>query len=176
MTATIQKLYYVYKESLNFFMITTQLTNIIDECEKIQSGIISFPINLNHGRLNTNFLKASPLKSEISKIEDSLSENYVLPGKRTGTELTEVYTLLTARGLFVDERLIINAKIPLFGRHASKLFRVVPIPVTIGERMIMVHVDVQYLVYKFEIDAYHLIKESILNKYQWWRKLALEWC
>jgi len=64
----------------------------------------------------------------------------------------------------------------LFGRHASKLFRVVPIPVTIGERMIMVHVDVQYLVYKFEIDAYHLIKESILNKYQWWRKLALEWC
>jgi len=75
MTATLQKSYYVYKESINLFIKATQLTNIIDECEKIQSKIISLLIDINHGGLNTNILKPSQLKSENSKIKDSLSDN-----------------------------------------------------------------------------------------------------
>jgi len=60
-------------------------------------------IDINHGRLNTNILKPSQLKGGISKIKENLSETLVLPGKRTGTELKEIYTLLTARGLFVEK-------------------------------------------------------------------------
>jgi len=44
--------------------------------------------------------------------------------------------------------------------------------------MIMEHVDVQYLVYNFEIDAYYFMKESTLNKCQMWQsnKRVCEGC
>jgi len=87
----------------------------------VQSAIISLLIDVNHGRLNTNILKTNQLQNEIKKNQASLSETLVLPGKRTGTELKEVYTLSTANGIFIENKLIINAKIPLFNRHPSKL-------------------------------------------------------
>jgi len=74
------------------------LTSLIEDFEKTQASIISLLIDISHGRLNTNVLKPSQLKSEISKIKENLSETLVLPGKRTGTEVKEIYTLLTAMG------------------------------------------------------------------------------
>ncbi|KAH8266449.1 hypothetical protein KR026_006772, partial [Drosophila bipectinata] len=134
-----------------------------------QAGIISLLIDINHGRLNTNILRPSQLKTEIAKIKDVLSENLILPGKRSGTELKDVYTLLTARGLFVDKKLIINAKIPLFGRHASKLYRVIPVPVRAENHTILAQIESEYLVYNFEIDSYHLMTESTISKCQKWQ-------
>ncbi|XP_044571170.1 uncharacterized protein LOC123257198 [Drosophila ananassae] len=169
MTVILQESYYVYKESIKFFMVTKELSRLIDECEKIQAGIISLLIDINHGRLNTNILRPSQLKNEIARIKDVLSENLILPGKRSGTELKDVYTLLTARGLFVDKKLIINAKIPLFGRHASKLYRVISIPVREENQTILAQIDAEYLVYNFEIDSYHLMTESTIAKCQKWQ-------
>jgi len=60
-------------------MVTNQLTSLIEDCEKAQASIISLLIEINHGRLNTNILKPSQLKSEISKIKENLSETLVLP-------------------------------------------------------------------------------------------------
>jgi len=94
----LQESYYVYKESINLFMVTKQLTSLIEDFEKTQASIISLLIDISHGRLNTNVLKPSQLKSEISKIKENLSETLVLPGKRTGTEVKEIYTPLTAMG------------------------------------------------------------------------------
>jgi len=78
----IQESYYVYKEFINFFMVTNQLTSLIEDFEKTQASIISLLIDISHGRLNTNVLKPSQLKSEISKIKENLSKTLVLPGKK----------------------------------------------------------------------------------------------
>jgi len=118
MTEVLKKSYYVYKESINLFLITKQLNSLIEEGERVQAAII---IDINHGRLNTNIPKPNQLHNEITKIQGSLSETLVLPGKRTGTELKEVHSLLTARGLFIENKLIINAKIFLFRRHLCYL-------------------------------------------------------
>jgi len=82
MTAILQESYYVYKESINFFMVTKQLTSLIEDCRKTQAIIISLLIGISHGRLNINILKPSQLKSEISKIKENLSKTLVLPGKK----------------------------------------------------------------------------------------------
>jgi len=124
MTKVLKESYYVYKESINFFMITKQLNSLIEEGERVQAAIISLLIHIIHGRLNTNILKPNQLHNEVTKIQGSLSETLVLPGKNTGTQLKEVYTLLTARGLFIENILIINAKIP-----PSKLFRIIPLTI-----------------------------------------------
>jgi len=130
-------------------MITKQLNSLIEEGERVQAAIISLLIDINNGRLSTNILKPNQLQNEITKIQGSLSETLVLPRKRTGTELKEVYKLSTARGLFIENRLIINAKIPLFSRHPSKLFRIIPLPIQNEDRMITVHITSGYLIYNF---------------------------
>nr|XP_041631965.1 uncharacterized protein LOC121502439 [Drosophila kikkawai]XP_041631966.1 uncharacterized protein LOC121502439 [Drosophila kikkawai] len=170
MTEVLKENYYVYKESIKFFMVTKQLQSLIEEGEKVQSGIINLLIDINHGRLNTNILRPNQLKSEIAKIQENLSENLIIPGKRSGTELKEVYTLLTARGLFIENKLIISAKVPLFSRHPSKLFRLIPLPIRNVEQMIMVQLTSEYLIYNFEIDSYHLMNEATLNQCQKWQQ------
>jgi len=106
-------------------MVTKQLGSLIEECEKIQAKIINLLIDINLGRLNPNILKPKQLKTERARVKDALLETLVLPGKRTGTEIKEIYALLTAKGVFVDNKLILNVKIPSFGRHHSHLIRVI---------------------------------------------------
>ncbi|KAH8357355.1 hypothetical protein KR200_009685, partial [Drosophila serrata] len=136
----------------------------------VQSGIINLLIDINHGRLNTNILRPNQLKSEIAKIQENLSENLIIPGKRSGTELKEVYTLLTARGLFIENKLIISAKVPLFSKHPSKFFRLIPLPIRNVDKMIMVHITSEYLIYNFKIDSYHIMSEATLNQCQKWQQ------
>jgi len=163
MTEVLKESYYIYKESINFFTITKQLNSLIEGGEMVQAANISLLIDINHARLNTNILKPNQLQNEIS---GSLSETLVISGKRTGTELKEVYTLLTARELFIENKLTINAKNPLFSGHPSKLFRIIPLPIQNEDRMKMVHITSEYLIYNFEIDSYHIMSESTLSQCQ----------
>jgi len=81
-------------------MVTKQSGSLIEECEKIQAGIINLLIDTKHCRLNPNILKPMQLKTELAWIKDALLESLVLPGKRTGTKIKEMNTLLTDKGIF----------------------------------------------------------------------------
>lgn len=59
MTGLLKESYFVYKESTNLFIIAKQLSKIIDECEKVQSGIISLLIDINQVWPKPNMLLAS---------------------------------------------------------------------------------------------------------------------
>jgi len=59
--------------------------------------------------------------------------------------------------------------IRLFGRHPLKLYKVIPVPVWSEESLLIASLSSEYLVYNFEVDSYHLMTETTLNKCQKWQ-------
>lgn len=139
------------------------------KAKKFKAGIINLLIDINHGRLNPNILKPRQVKTELARMKDALQETLVLPGKWTGAEIKEIYTLLTAKGIFVDNKLIFNVKIVLFGGHPSHFFRGISMPVKAKNDVIIADLNSKYLDYNFEIDFYNLMTEASLNRCQKWK-------
>ncbi|XP_037931692.1 uncharacterized protein LOC119666485 [Teleopsis dalmanni] len=78
----LNETYLVYKESINFFMVARQLSDMIEECSQIQSEVMELLMGVNHGKLNPALIKPSQLHREIIKIRDIIPENQMLPGKK----------------------------------------------------------------------------------------------
>ena len=156
--------YFVYKESINFFMMMKQLEVLVDEAEKIQMQIIGLLIDVNHGKINPNLIRPSKLQEEILKIKEHLSDNLRLPGRSKDAVLQAVYRLMTARGVFIDGTLVIDVKIPLLERSSSDIFNIIPLPIMKDGLTMMVELKQQLMVYNYELDSYQLITQPILNQ------------
>lgn len=50
------------------------------------------------------------------------------------------------------------------------MFRLIPLPIRNVDKLIMVHITSEYLIYNFEIDSYHLMSEATLNQCQKWQQ------
>ncbi|XP_075167667.1 uncharacterized protein LOC142239782 [Haematobia irritans] len=121
-SATMNENYFVYRESIRFFIISKEIHELIDECDEMQKEMINVLLDVNNGQVHPMLLSPSQLQSKILKIRN------VLPEKSTGTELKKVFHLMKGHGMFVDTQLVIDLKILLFNRQSSHFYRVIPIP------------------------------------------------
>ncbi|XP_053968598.1 uncharacterized protein LOC128870028 [Anastrepha ludens] len=136
----------------------------MDECEDIQTSIINLLIDINHGRINPKLIKPSQLNKEIALIRNKLPHKLVLPGKQFGNELKEIYKSMTAKGLIVDSRLVINIEIPLISYEPSDAYKLNPLPIKYKGNMIIPDIKAESLVYKFDLNRYVLINQVDLDK------------
>lgn len=150
--------------TLMFQILTIQIGIVMDECEDIQTSIINLLIDINHGRINPKLLKPSQLNNEIALIKNQLPHKLVLPGKRLGNELKEIYKSMTAKGLIVDSRLVINIEIPLISYEPSNAYKLNTLPIKYKGNMIIPDIKAEYLIYKFDLNQYVLINQVELNK------------
>ncbi|XP_053967860.1 uncharacterized protein LOC128869349 [Anastrepha ludens] len=123
--------------TLMFQILTIQIGIVMDECEDIQTSIINLLIDINHGRINPKLIKPSQLNKEIALIRNKLPHKLVLPGKQFGNELKEIYKSMTAKGLIVDSRLVINIEIPLISYEPSDAYKLNPLPIKYKGNMII---------------------------------------
>lgn len=146
-----------------FHVITTQLNLMLDDCEKIQSAIMSILIDINHGHINPDLLTVEQLQTELSNIEKSLPDGLILPGKNTNTELKEVYNTMSAKGIMVDNRLVIQMDIPLMNKHNAEVYKIIRLPVQGNKSAMIPRVDGDYIVYNFATNLYFLISQAQIN-------------
>lgn len=118
---------------------------------------------INHGKVHPALISPQQLQSEIVKIRDALPDKFVLPGKHTGTELKEIWHLLSGTGIFVGSKLIIDLKIPLFNRQPSQFYKIIPVPFKQNELVVIAQIKAPYIVYNYELDSYHYLTQAVLN-------------
>ena len=82
----------------------------------VQKETIDLLLDINHGKVHPALISPQQLQDEIVKIRDSLPDKFVSPGRHTGTELKKIWPLLSGKGIFVGNQLVIDLKIPLFSR------------------------------------------------------------
>ncbi|XP_073811759.1 uncharacterized protein [Musca autumnalis] len=164
-TAAMEETYFVYRESIRFFMVTKDLDAIIRENEGVQSSMINLLIDINHGKLNHSLITPAQLQAEMTKIGEHMPDHLKFPGKKY-EQIRAVYTLLTAKAALVEDKLLVSANIPLFTQHTSQLHRIIPLPVVLhGEKFITQSAG-HYLIYNFNRDAYHIMTQADLNMCQ----------
>ncbi|XP_058974659.1 uncharacterized protein LOC131800852 isoform X2 [Musca domestica] len=163
-SATMNENYFVYRESIRFFIIAKQIHELLEECDEVQKEVVDALIDVNSGKFHPVLITPKQLQAEIVKIRDALPEKYVLPGKRTGMELKEILHLMTCHGSFVGSQLVINIKIPLFNRQSSQFYKVIPIPFEEGNTILIARVNSPYIVYNFELDSFHFLTQPMLNE------------
>ncbi|XP_037959432.1 uncharacterized protein LOC119688840 [Teleopsis dalmanni] len=160
----LNETYLVYRETINYFIVTKQLSSMIDETSRTQREIINLLIDINHNKINPTLLKPHQLQNAIMQIKDRLTNNVQLPGKKGGIDLQIIYKLLEANGIFVGTKLIISAKIPLLSIHPSSVYEVIPLSIKKGDTMIIPKISKTILLYNFDIDSYHLMTQTTFNK------------
>ncbi|XP_073841732.1 uncharacterized protein [Musca autumnalis] len=163
-SATMHESYFVYRESIRFFIITKEINERIAECDEVQKEFIDVLLGVNNGQVHPVLMSPSQMQSEIVKIRNALPEKYVLPGKSTGTELKEVLHLMRGHGMFVGTQLVVDLKVPLFNRQSSQLYRVIPIPFEQNGATMIARIKAPYIVYNFELDSFHYITQAMLNE------------
>lgn len=165
MTEIMKETFYVYRESIKFFMVTKEIQIMIEENEKVQSEIIELLIDINHGKLNPSLLTPAQLQEEINNVREHIPDHLKLPGRKYD-QLSSIYKLLTAKATILDDQLVISASIPLFNDRASQLHRIIPIPFEYkGVKMIAASRS-NFLIYSFNGDTYHLMSQTELNQCQ----------
>ncbi|XP_037807269.1 uncharacterized protein LOC119600794 [Lucilia sericata] len=156
--------HFVYRESIRFFMITKQLHDLLDECNEIQKEAIDLLLSINNGKIHPILINPQQLQLEITKIRELIPDKFILPGKNSGTELKEIWHLLTGTGLFVGSQLVIDLKIPLFNRQSSQIYKIVPVPFIQDGVALMAKIKSPYIVYNYEIDSFHFLTDAVLNE------------
>ncbi|XP_061400735.1 uncharacterized protein LOC133336443 isoform X2 [Musca vetustissima] len=160
-TATMNETYFVYRESIRFFIITKEIHEYIDECDDVLKEVINLLLDINNGHIHPVLISPEKLQSEIFKIRNELPTKYVLPGKSSGTELKEVLHLMRGRGMYIGTQLVIDLKIPLFNRQSSQFYRVIPIPFEHDGAVLIARIRSPYIVYNFELDSFHYLTQVI---------------
>lgn len=163
-SATMNESYFVYRESIRFFMITKQMHELVEECEEVQKEGLEILLDANNGHVHPVLISPEQLQSEVARIRNELPAKYVLPGKSTGTKLKEVLHLMRGHGMFIGSQLIIDLKIPLFNRHSSQVYRVIPIPFEQEGTVLIPRIKAPYIVYNFELDSFHYLTQAMLNE------------
>lgn len=161
---TMNEHYFVYRESIRFFMLTKQIHELIEECNEVQKETIDLLLDINHGKVHPALISPQQLQDEIVKIRDSLPDKFVSPGRHTGTELKKIWPLLSGKGIFVGNQLVIDLKIPLFSRQVSQFYRIIPVPFERNGRTLVAQVKAPYIVYNYELDSYHFLTQAMLNE------------
>lgn len=148
---------------IRFQVVITQLNLMIDEYIEVQSSIMNLLIDVNHGHINPHLLTTSQLQEELLNIQKCLQNDVSLSGIKTNTELKEVYSLMKAKGIIMDNRLLIQAEIPLYKIHASEIYEIIRLPVEGNNTAMIPIVEGDYIVYNFETNLYSLMWQSQLN-------------
>ncbi|CAD7001615.1 unnamed protein product [Ceratitis capitata] len=102
----------VFRFSTTFQLITMQIQTILNECENTQTAVINMLIDVNHQRINPSLIKPSQLVKEIQNIKLKLPSKLKLRGEGEN-ELKEALKTMTAKGIIVDNKSVINTEIPL---------------------------------------------------------------
>ena len=134
------------------------------ECNEVQKKTIDLLLDINHGKVHPALISPQQLQDEIVKIRDSLPDKFVSPGRHTGTELKKIWPLLSGKGIFVGNQLVIDLKIPLFSRQVSQYYRIIPVPFERNGRTLVAQVKAPYIVYNYELDSYHFLTQAMLNE------------
>ncbi|XP_036340848.1 uncharacterized protein LOC118750230 [Rhagoletis pomonella] len=150
-----------YRFSTSFQLITMQLQTILNECEKTQTAIINMLID--HQRINPSLIKPSQFVKEIQKIKFKLPSTFKLPGEGDN-ELKEVFKTMTAKGMIVDNKLVINAEIPLLQSQMPEVFRLIAIPISKRNMTVVAKLKSELLIFNFEFDSYFSLSQAQLNK------------
>lgn len=116
------------KMAIQFQMLITQVTILLSECEKIQNSIIELLIDLNHGRINPALITPTQLNKELTLIREKLPSKLQIPGQQDNNQLRDVYNLMRANGLIIDNKLVIKAEIPLMHSESSEIYKLIAIP------------------------------------------------
>ena len=87
-SAIVKEKFLVCRESTKFFIITKQVSDIIDKVEKLQTQVINLLMDANHGKINPALFKPHQLAKVIYQM---LS---ILPGQGSKKQLTTICHLL----------------------------------------------------------------------------------
>lgn len=157
--------YSLFKKAMDFFAVADQLSSLFTEVEHIQARVIGLLIDINHGKVNPNLVRPNQLQAEVMKIKDQLPKGLRLPGEKDNV-LQAIYKVMTAHGLLVEEKLVIDVQIPLVEKSSAEIFRVVPLPMVRNGTAMVAALRQQFLAYNYEMDAYHLLSQSLMNQCQ----------
>ncbi|XP_050340315.1 uncharacterized protein LOC126766607 [Bactrocera neohumeralis] len=150
--------------AIQFQMLVTQISILMSESENTQRSITELLIDLNHGRINPALLTPLQLSEELMRIKEKLPAKLQIPGHQSDSQLRDVYNLMEARGIIIDQKLIIKGEIPLMQSESSEVFKLVAIPSEYKRRVVKAKLRNEFLIYNFGLNSYFFISQAQLNR------------
>ncbi|CAD7001215.1 unnamed protein product [Ceratitis capitata] len=71
---------------------------------------------------------------------------------------------MTAKGIIVDNKLVINTEIPLLQAQMSEDFRLIAVPLNKGNMTVVAKLKSELIIFNFEFDACYLCNQAQLNR------------
>lgn len=135
LTNTLQKQIQENTYTNEFALSSITANGIYMNLKDIQQMLLNTITDIFHGIVNIHLIQPEQLAKELHVISGQISKELTLPIDNIQTDLTKIYHLLTVKTRFTEENLIFEIKIPLVGRDMFEIFKLIPIPISIGNKM-----------------------------------------
>lgn len=137
------------------FILSIMSANVMyTYLKNVQDTLIDTVTNIYNGKFNIHLLTPQQLQRELSIISSQLSKDLILPIDNTQSDIQSIYHLLKIKTRMTDKYMIFEIRLPLVSRDSYELYKTIPIPHQVQDKMISIVPVSTYIGMNLQKDSY----------------------
>lgn len=146
-----------------FTLAAIATTNMIQNLKRVQDTLIDTLADIYHSKINMHLLTPEQLSKELQIISGQISKELTLPINNIQSDLYQIYKLLKIKARLSKEYFIFEIAVPLISRDSFQLYRLIPVPVQVGNDMISIIPITNYVATNLMRDSYVEVRDEDLQ-------------
>lgn len=143
--------------------LTSLLTLLIIRYQNTISDILDVLVNAKNGTPHPTIITPDQLKNVLLKIKQELPGDLQLPYLGIENDILPLYEISSMSATIRKEKVIYEFKIPLPFRENFQLYKVIPLPTRLNNKLVFVQPTSKYLIIDYKKENYYNIESEDLN-------------
>lgn len=143
-----------------------QLVTHITLFKEMQEAMIDVIVDLHQGHLNTKLLTPDQLRDQLKQMKEWAPADVQVPDYQQ--HWVQLYQLLRVKARLVNNYLIFELRVPLFGAENYQVYRSHPIPTIVQDRMAYIQPTSELILVNLQRTYYYPMTMTELEDCQKW--------